>query len=61
MQQVGTNLELLEKVGAENIFMFGKCADEICNMHDYRPYDLLCSDERLKNIFGLIEASAKYS
>jgi starch phosphorylase len=51
----GTNLELLEKVGAENIFMFGKCADEICNMHDYRPYDLLCSDERLKNIFGLIE------
>ncbi|NLG17923.1 MAG: glycogen/starch/alpha-glucan phosphorylase [Fibrobacter sp.] len=51
----GTNIELIEKVGAENIFLFGKNSEEISSIQNYRPNDLLSSDQRLKEIFSLIE------
>jgi starch phosphorylase len=51
----GSNVEIAEHVGAENISVFGKNSDELMNLINYRPQDLLNSDERLNNIFTLIE------
>lgn len=51
----GSNIELAEMVGTDNIFLFGKTSNEIINMTNYRPNELLSADQRLKNIFSFIE------
>jgi starch phosphorylase len=51
----GTNLELAEKIGDNNMFLFGKTSDEIMKMPMYKPADMINSDERLKSIFLLLD------
>ena len=52
----GTNLELAEKVGSDNISLFGKSSEELFNIGDYRPQEYLQSDSRLAGIFSLLES-----
>ncbi|MCL2269635.1 MAG: glycogen/starch/alpha-glucan phosphorylase, partial [Chitinispirillia bacterium] len=53
----GSNVELIKRVGEENIFAFGKTAEEFINMNDgYKPAQIISGDERLKMIFTLIDA-----
>ena len=51
----GSNLELAELVGEENVFPFGKSSEEIIKMSVYKPNDLLSADPRLKNIFAFLD------
>ncbi|MCL2688759.1 MAG: glycogen/starch/alpha-glucan family phosphorylase [Chitinispirillia bacterium] len=52
----GSNIELVKRVGQENIFAFGRTAEEILNIHDYNPGGVIANDERLRNIFGLLDS-----
>ncbi|MDR3012441.1 MAG: glycogen/starch/alpha-glucan family phosphorylase [Chitinispirillales bacterium] len=54
----GTNIELIKSLGEENIFAFGKTTEEIIavNSH-YNPGKIIEEDERLREIFALLESS----
>lgn len=55
----GANIEILEAVGAENIFIFGLTAEQIQAWRDggsYRPRDLVRSDACLKRIFDAFDS-----
>ena len=52
----GSNLELAEKVGSDNISLFGKSSEELFNIGDLRPQEYLQSDSRLTSIFSLLES-----
>jgi starch phosphorylase len=52
----GSNIELAERIGSENIVMFGKTAGELMSMRDYRPWEIVKSDPDLKDIFAFIDS-----
>ena len=53
----GSNVELIKRVGEENIFAFGKTADELIAMNgSYDPGKVIEGDERLKKIFALLDS-----
>ncbi|NLW32652.1 MAG: glycogen/starch/alpha-glucan phosphorylase [Fibrobacter sp.] len=51
----GSNIELAEKVGEENIFLFGKDSEFTSSIQNYHPCELLSSDQSLQNIFSLLD------
>ena len=52
----GANLEMLEEVGAENIFMFGIKAQEVeARRATYNPWDIYHGDEEVRMALQLIE------
>ncbi|NLD99237.1 MAG: glycogen/starch/alpha-glucan phosphorylase, partial [Fibrobacter sp.] len=51
----GSNIELAERVGDQNISVFGKSTEELLALNGYRPQDQLNADQRLRNIFSLLE------
>ncbi len=51
----GTNIEIIERVGEENSFVFGRCAQELPSYSQYQPYNLISADPDLSAIFKLIE------
>ena len=55
----GANVELLDEVGAENIFIFGLTADEIQGLRaggSYRPRDLCTRTPHVKRIFDALDS-----
>ncbi|MDR0306496.1 MAG: glycogen/starch/alpha-glucan family phosphorylase [Chitinispirillales bacterium] len=52
----GSNIEMIKKIGEENVFSFGKPADELLGLTNYNPGGVISSDERLRNIFALLDS-----
>jgi starch phosphorylase len=52
----GANVEILEEVGEENIFIFGMKSEEVeqCR-RGYNPWDVYNHDEEIQSAFKLIE------
>ncbi|MEE8339779.1 MAG: glycogen/starch/alpha-glucan family phosphorylase, partial [Xanthomonadales bacterium] len=52
----GANIEILERVGEENMFIFGLSADEVRDRHHngYQPGQIIEENERLSNVLGEI-------
>jgi len=52
----GANIEIMERVGADNFFLFGLDAAEVAGRHaaGYRPADILAADAELRDVFDLI-------
>jgi starch phosphorylase len=55
----GANIEIMEEVGEENIFIFGLKADEVVSMKErgYNPHDYLQNDMELKRVIELIDSN----
>ncbi|MFP4241146.1 MAG: glycogen/starch/alpha-glucan family phosphorylase [Chitinispirillaceae bacterium] len=51
----GSNVEMIQKVGEDNIFAFGKSSDELLKMQHYNPAAVISGDTRLQNIFTLLD------
>ena len=52
----GANVEILEEVGEENIFIFGMKTEEVEQRRgSYNPWDVYNSDEEIRRAFKLIE------
>jgi len=53
----GANIEMLEEVGSENIFIFGLRSHEIQSIRDkgYNPWDYYYGNDRLRAVLDLIE------
>ena len=53
----GSNLELIKRIGDENIFAFGKTSDELIAVNgSYNPAKAMAEDARLKKIFALLDS-----
>jgi starch phosphorylase len=51
----GANIEIMEEVGQENIFIFGLTADEVSQLKpSYKPYEYYLKDPILKRVIDLI-------
>jgi starch phosphorylase len=56
----GANIEMLEAIGAENMFIFGLTAERIQALREsgtYRPRDAYESDPRLKRIIDALDSN----
>jgi starch phosphorylase len=53
----GSNLELLERLGSENMVIFGKSFEELPSR--YQPYEILTANKNLSTIFALLEDRLK--
>ena len=52
----GANIEILEAVGEDNFFLFGLKADEVIEVKkDYKPQQIIDSDDDLKRVIHLLK------
>jgi glycogen phosphorylase len=54
----GSNIEIIQQVGEENAFVFGKNAAELPDFNHYQPYDLIAANPHLASIFKLLETES---
>jgi starch phosphorylase len=54
----GANVEIREKVGAENFFLFGLTTPEVATLKSsgYRPYEYYESNAELKEVIDLVQS-----
>ena len=52
----GANVEIMEEVGEDNIFIFGKTTDEVeqCRRNGYNPFDYYHENPALKEVLDMI-------
>jgi starch phosphorylase len=52
----GANVEILEEVGEENIFIFGLTVDQVGDLHrrGYRPWDYYHADPELRSVIDWV-------
>ena len=56
----GANIEIMQEVGRDNIFIFGLTADEIQTMrehHSYNPFDFYKADHRIRRVMDSFESN----
>ncbi len=55
----GANIEMLEEVGNENIYIFGLTSNEVSDLHqnNYNPYDYYYNNPELKEAIDLIKSN----
>jgi len=52
----GANIEIREKAGAENFFLFGLNAAEVVDVRkDYKPNDIIAADEEISRVMEMLE------
>src|SRR5262249_43371855 len=52
----GANVEILEEVGSDNIFIFGLTAAEVSRLRpSYNPWDIYDHDEEIRRALAMIE------
>jgi glycogen phosphorylase len=53
----GANVEIMEEVGRENIFIFGLTAGEVAErVRDYRPWEIAQQDDRVGAVIRFLES-----
>jgi starch phosphorylase len=53
----GANIEMRERVGEENFFLFGLSAEEVAELRrHYRPDDIIASDPDLEQVMQRLES-----
>ncbi|HUI91916.1 MAG TPA: glycogen/starch/alpha-glucan family phosphorylase [Chitinivibrionales bacterium] len=52
----GSNIEIIERTGAENVFVFGRSAQELPSVNRYQPYDILSASPVLSGVFRLLQS-----
>ena len=52
----GANIEIREKAGADNFFLFGLDAPQVVEArNDYRPNEIIAADEEIRRVMELLE------
>jgi glycogen phosphorylase len=55
----GSNLELVERLGPENLVVFGKSLEELPGVGHYQPWELILGNKHLSAIFSTLEDRLK--
>jgi starch phosphorylase len=55
----GSNLELVEHLGTENLIVFGKKLEELPGVGHYQPWELILGNKHLSSVFSLLEDRLK--
>lgn len=51
----GSNIELIEKIGAENVVVFGRKGEELDSLKSYEPRKIIAANKGLQEIFAFID------
>ncbi|MBD3392472.1 MAG: glycogen/starch/alpha-glucan family phosphorylase [Chitinivibrionales bacterium] len=51
----GSNVEMIERIGSENVVAFGHGVGDIEALKEYKPYEVLESSAELKAVFSFLE------
>jgi starch phosphorylase len=51
----GSNLELVERLGTENLIVFGKSVEELPGVGNYQPWETLLENKHLSTVFSVLE------
>jgi starch phosphorylase len=51
----GSNIEIIDRVGAENVFVFGRSSAELPSVNAYQAYDVLSASAALSAVFKFLQ------